>query len=79
MLSKSHYVTTNNICRLCLSLTTFTKINNMVKKKTVEGWKIPEIGLNLKDSEDDVESTFCKICKEYFFFFFSIRVFFHGH
>ena len=66
MLSKSHYVTINNICCLCLSLATFTKINNMVKEKTVEGWNIPEIGLNLKDNEDDVESIFCKICKEYY-------------
>ena len=65
MLSKSHYVTSNNICCLCLSLATFTKINNMVKEKTVEGWNIPEIGLNLKYNKDDAESIFYKICKEY--------------
>ena len=66
MLSKSHYVTTNNICCLRLSLATFTETNNMVKKKTVEGWNNPEIGLNLKDNEDGVESIFCKMCREYY-------------
>ena len=49
-----------------MSVSTFTKINNMAKKKTVEGWNIPEIGLNFKNNEDGVESIFCKICKEYY-------------
>ena len=39
----------------------------MVKKKTVDAWNIKEIGLNLVENRDDeVETIYCKICKEYY-------------
>ena len=37
----------------------------MVKKKTIEGWKLPAIGIiAIENDNDDIHSISCKICKE---------------
>ena len=39
---------------------------NMVKSKTVDDWNLPCFGYRTKDSTDEVQLLWCRICKYYY-------------